>query len=139
MPEKTVTKGKKLSRKEARELDTQISFMEGIVSRDAQYTEAWQILGDFYTRRGKFGRSLEVDRMLTQLEPRNPLVFYNLACSYSLNGDISQSASALDQALLLGYRDFKWLARDPDLRALRKHPAFRSIRQKIRAMTVDVA
>jgi len=38
----------------------------------------------------------------------------------------------------LGYRDFKWLARDPDLRRLRKHPVFRTIQDKIRPMKVKI-
>lgn len=137
MPENTVTKGKKLSRKELRDLDIKIAFMEGLVGRDTGYVEALQILGDYYTQRGRFECSLKVDQQLSQLEPRNPLVFYNLACSYSLNGDMSLAATALEQALLLGYRDFKWLARDPDLRTLRKHPAYRNIREKIRSMTIN--
>ena len=72
-------------------------------------------------------------------EPRNPLVFYNLACSYSLTGEVDLAATALDQALALGYRDFKWLARDPDLKTLRKHPIFRNIEDKIRKMNVKVS
>jgi len=66
------------------------------------------------------------------------LVFYNLACSYSLNGDFGLAAASLESALTLGYRDFKWLARDPDLRSLRKHPLFRPIRDKIRKMKIKV-
>jgi tetratricopeptide (TPR) repeat protein len=138
MPEKTAAKGKKLSRKELRELDVKISFFEGIMQRDPGYVEALQILGDFYTQRGKVECSLKVDQQLSRLEPRNPLVFYNLACSYSLNGEVTMAAEALETALTLGYRDFKWLARDPDLRQLRKHPVYRSIRDRIRKMTIRI-
>jgi hypothetical protein len=67
------------------------------------------------------------------------LVFYNLACSYSLNSDFDLAAAALGRALSLGYDDFKWLARDPDLRQLRKHPLYRTIEDKIRKMKVKVS
>jgi hypothetical protein len=136
MPEKASAKSKRLSRKEIRELDVKISFMEGIVSREPGYVEALQILGDHYTQRGKYDRSLNIDKALSKLEPRNPLVFYNLACSYSLNSEIGMAALALDRALKLGYRDFKWLARDPDLRPLRKHPLYSIIEDKIKKMKV---
>jgi tetratricopeptide (TPR) repeat protein len=139
MPEQTSDKNKRLTRREVRELDVKIGFMEGLVARDPQYVEALQILGDHYTQRGRFTHSLMVDQQLSRLEPRNPLVFYNLACSYSLTGEFSQAASALERALSLGYRDFKWIARDPDLRKLRKHPAYRNVRDKIRKMKVKVA
>jgi tetratricopeptide (TPR) repeat protein len=135
MPEKSTTR-KKMTRTETRELDVRIAFMEGIVRRDPEYVEALQLLGDHYTQRGKFQDGLKVDEQLSQLEPRNPLVFYNLACSYSLTGEINLAVSALDKALAFGYRDFKWLAKDPDLKTLRKHPLFRGIEDKIRKMRV---
>src|SRR5262252_8615573 len=138
MPERPAAKTKKLTRREVRELDVKIGFMEGIVGRDPSYVEALQILGDHYTQRGRYDHSLKVDEQLSRLEPSNPLVFYNLACSYSLNGEFDLAAAALEQALSLGYRDFKWLARDPDLRRLRKHPLYRTIEDKIRRMKVNV-
>jgi tetratricopeptide (TPR) repeat protein len=138
MPRKSSARVKKLSRKEVRSLDVKISFLEGIVERDPGYVEALQILGDHYTQRGLFEHSLKVDQQLSQLEPRNPLVFYNLACSYSLNRELALAVAALENALTLGYRDFKWLARDPDLRPLRQHPLYRSIEQKIAEMKVKV-
>lgn len=137
MPVKSSAR-KKLSRKETRDLDVKVEFMEGIVRRDPAYVEALQLLGDFYTQRGRFDQSLKVDEDLSRLEPRNPLVFYNLACSYSLTDQINLAATALQRALSLGYRDFKWLARDPDLRKLRKHPIFRDIEDKIRKLKVKV-
>jgi tetratricopeptide (TPR) repeat protein len=138
MPEKSSAR-KKMTRKETRDLDVKIEFMEGIVRRDPHYIEALQLLGDHYTQRGRFQHGLKVDEQLSRLEPRNPLVFYNLACSYSLTGEVDLAVSALDKALALGYRDFKWLAKDPDLRTLRKHPRYRDIEDKIRKMKVKIA
>lgn len=139
MPRKSCARSKKLSRKEVRDLEVKISFLEGIVSRDPKYVEALQVLGDHYTQRGRFEHSLKVDKQLSRLEPRNPLVFYNLACSYSLNREFDLAAASLEKALKLGYRDFKWLARDPDLRPLRQHPLYRTIQDKIRKMKVRIS
>ena len=139
MPVKCSAKNKKLTRRETSELEVKITFMEGIVRRDPKYVEALQILGDHYTQRGNYNHSLSVDQQLSRLEPGNPLVFYNLACSYSLNSEFDLAAAALEKALALGYRDFKWLAKDPDLRRLRKHPSYRTIADKIRKMTVKIA
>jgi len=138
MPRKSSTRSKKLSRKEVRDLEVKITFLEGIVARDPKYVEALQVLGDHYTQRGRFEHSLKVDQQLSRLEPRNPLVFYNLACSYSLNREFDRAAASLEKALSLGYSDFKWLAKDPDLRPLRHHPIFRTIEDKIRKMKVRI-
>ncbi len=129
---------KKLTRRELKDLDIKIEFMEGIVRRDPDYVEALQLLGDHYTQRGQYTDGLKVDEKLSQLQPANPLVFYNLACSYSLTGEVELAATSLRRAILLGYRDFNWLAKDPDLDTLRKHPLFRGIRDEIRRMKVKV-
>jgi tetratricopeptide (TPR) repeat protein len=133
MPAKNTAK-KKLSRGEQRDLDTKIEFIEGLIRRDPNYVDALQILGDHYTQRGRIVEGLKVDERLARLEPGNPLVFYNLACSYSLSGVLEQAANALEKALQLGYRDFDWLARDPDLKPLRGHAAFDDLKAKIRQL-----
>ena len=135
MPDKRIAR-KKLSRKEQQSLDVKIDFMQGLVRRDPNYVEALQLLGDHYTQRGNFEDGLKVDEHLSALEPRDPLVFYNLACSYSLTDQFDRAASALEQALDLGYNDFKWLAKDPDLKKLRSHELYKRIEDKIRRMKI---
>jgi len=89
---------KKSNRASQRDLDTRIEFMEGIVRRDPDYVDALQLLGDDYTQRGRFPEGLQVDERLASLEPQNSLVFYNLACSYSLTGQFDRALAALEKA-----------------------------------------
>jgi tetratricopeptide (TPR) repeat protein len=133
MPVKSTAR-KKMSREQSRDLDVKIQFMEGLVRRDGKFTDALQILGDHYTQRGRFEEGLSVDEKLARLEPENPLVFYNLACSYSLTDQMERAVAALDRAINFGYRDFKWLAKDPDLRKLRKHALYKTIKDKIKKL-----
>jgi tetratricopeptide (TPR) repeat protein len=128
----------KRNRINQRELDTKIDFMEGLVRRDPEYVDALQLLGDHYTQRGRYTDGLQVDERLARLEPESPLVFYNLACSYSLTDQFDRAALALEKALQLGYTDFNWLARDPDLKKFRQQPAYRDIQKKIRGMKIKV-
>jgi tetratricopeptide (TPR) repeat protein len=134
MPKQKSAK-KSLSRQEQQNLDIEIGFIEGVIRRDPQYVEALQILGDDYTRRGKFVEGLQVDERLAQLRPDDSLVQYNLACSYALTEQFDAAVSALEKALSLGYRDVKWLARDPDLAKLRKHPLFKKIRAQLKLLS----
>jgi len=137
MPLKSSSR-KETGRAGQRDLDTRIEFMEGLVRRDPSYVDALQILGDDYTRRGRFTEGLDVDERLARLEPENPLVFYNLACSCSLTNRFDRAALALEKALSLGYRDFAWLAKDPDLKKFRAQPAYNEIKAKIRRMKIKV-
>ena len=129
---------RKKARANHRELDVKISFMEGLVRRDPNYVDALQLLGDHYTQRGRFSEGLNVDERLAPLEPKNPVVFYNLACSYSLTDQFDRTAEALEKAIRLGYKDFAWLTKDPDLKKFRSQPVYREILKKIRYKKVKV-
>ncbi len=137
MPKKSSVR-RKLNRQEQRDLDIEISFLEGVVKRDPQYVEALQTLGDDYTRRGRYRDGLRIDEQLALLRPDDSLVLYNLACSYSLTDQVGAALAALEKSLNLGYRDFKWLAEDPDLQNVRRHPLFRKIRAKLRTLQIKV-
>jgi tetratricopeptide (TPR) repeat protein len=137
MPKKVASR-KHLTRQEKRDLDIEIGFLEGVVRRDPSYVDALQLLGDDYTKRGKYLAGLKVDQNLADLRPRDPLVYYNLACSLCLTKQYEEAVEALEQSINLGYRDFNWLAQDPDLLELRKQSAYRRIRAKLRQMKVRV-
>src|SRR5437588_9494512 len=134
----TSKRSKKMQRDQDRNLDNEIGFLEGVVRRDPGYIDALQILGDNYTRRGRFEDGLKVYEQLVHLRPGDALVHYNLACSYSLTEQFEAAAAALNRALDLGYRDFKWLTKDPDLATFRKHPLYKRIRARIKAMEIKI-
>ena len=134
MASKSSVSKSRSARDQTRALDIQIQFMEGVVRRDPRYVEALQLLGDNYTKRGRYSEGLNVDERLAELEPENPLVFYNLACSYSLTDKCDRAADAIEKALSLGYRDFNWMIKDPDLKKLRAHPRYKAIRETVRAL-----
>jgi len=136
MPKKVSPKApskRKLSRRQQHDLDIEIGFIEGVVQRDPHYVEALQILGDDYTRRGKFENGLRIDEQLARLRPDDPTVLYNLACSYALTGQNALALTTLSRAIENGYDDFKWLLKDPDLKKLRALAAFKTIEAKVRA------
>ena len=127
----------KLSSREQRDLDIEIQFLEGVVRRDRRYVEALQLLGDDYTRRGRFKDGLQVDRRLARLCPEDPLVHYNLACSFSLTEEFRKSAHALRKAIQRGYSDFDHLRRDSDLEPLRQTDLFAAIEQEIAELEAE--
>jgi tetratricopeptide (TPR) repeat protein len=123
---------------QARNLNIEISFLEGLLKRDPDYVDALRILGDDYTRRGRYQDGLQIDLRLVRLCHDDALVHYNLACSLSLTEQLDLAAAELDRAITLGYRDFSWLNRDPDLKKLRRHPLFKKIRDRLKAMMIEI-
>jgi tetratricopeptide (TPR) repeat protein len=134
MPKQANTPRKKPTRQELNDLDLEIAFLEGLSKRDPTYVEALQILGDDYTRRGRFEEGLKIDEKLCRLRPDDSLARYNLACSYSLMEKLDRAIEALEESINLGYRDFKWMSQDPDLKNLRRHGEYRKIRAKVRQL-----
>ena len=126
------TERQPLSGKEKRELDIEIEFLSGLIERDPEYVEALQLLGDDFTKRGQFNDGLKIDEQLSRLLPEDSMVFYNLACSYSLTDRIDDSITALKKAVHLGYDDSKWMDTDPDLNKVRTDPRYRSIRHQLK-------
>lgn len=113
------------------DIDFEILFFEGIVRRDADFIEALQVLGDAYTKTGQWEKGLQVDQRLARLCPDNRLVFYNLACSYSLLNQLDEAFAALDSAIKPGYTDVRWLEKDPDLENVRRDVRFKVVRSTI--------
>lgn len=137
MPKKASVR-KRPTRRELRDMDIEIGFLEGVVRRDPNYIEALQLLGDNYTRRGKFDSGLQVDEQLCKLRPDDPLVLYNLACSYALTKRCDQAATTLIRAIEHGYNDLRWLTGDPDLENLRQHPVYEKVLAKIKRYKISI-
>lgn len=128
---------RKLSRRQVRDLDVEIGFLEGLVRRDPGYVEALQLLGDDYSDRGRPADGLRVDERICQLRPDDAGIRFNYACSLAVNGQFERASEEIANALDLGYRDFKWLQRDPELAELRKHPSFKRIKARIKLLAIS--
>lgn len=110
-----------------RDLDFEISFYEGVLNKRPDFFQALTALGNAYTARGDYAKGLKIDLALIRLRRDDPLVHYNLACSYSLLGKIDPAFKTLKNAIGLGYDDFNYLRRDPDLENLRKDKRFETL------------
>ncbi len=113
----------------------EISFLEGLRQQLPKDPEILKVLGDDYTRTGRWEDGLQIDVELARLLPRDPLVHYNYACSLALTGKVKEAADALLRAIQLGYREWVWIRTDPDLENLRKSPDYERIHQVIQSQS----
>jgi len=110
----------------------EIGFYEAVLRRDPAYPEVIEILGGLYTKTGRIADGLKMDRKLVRLQPDNKTAHYNLACSLALCRRKSDALRALQKAVALGYDDYEWMAKDPDLEALKPHPVFAALLESLR-------
>jgi adenylate cyclase len=133
------TSQRKLGRRQVRDLEIEIGFLEALLRRDPAQVEVLQILGDDYSDSGRYADGLRVDEQLVTLRPADCNIRFNFACSLALTGNLDRACEELERSFDLGYRDVRWLKEDPDLAALRKHPGFRRIRERIRTLESEAA
>ncbi len=62
-----------------------------------------------------------------QIEPDNPVYWYNRACALSLAGRRSPALDALERAVGAGFADAGLMRSDPDLEAVRDSDRFRAL------------
>lgn len=105
----------------------ELTFLESLNRRMPDDTEVCKALADLYTRVGRYEDGLALDTKLSRLCHDEPLVWYNLGCSYALLNRTDEALDALARAIRLGYRDWLWMAQDDDLRVLHKEERFAAI------------
>jgi len=109
------------------DLDFEISFYADLVKDKPDFVNALILLGDAYTKKGINDKALEIDIRLSSLCPDDPVVHYNLACDYSVLKDADKCIETLEKAMKLGYRDFRYMEKDPDLAYVRQDIRYKEI------------
>ena len=112
---------------EQNQLDFEIDFFGHILERFPNFVDVLRVQGNNLTLKGRYAEGLQIDKRLASLRPNDPLVHYNLACSYALLKRPEQSIKTLRRAVELGYRDFRYMREDRDLDSIRHDPRFRQL------------
>src|SRR5262249_17280833 len=82
---------------------------------------------------GEFERAVAwADRALA-MEPEEPAVLYNVACTYAVLGEVDKAIDCLDKAFQQGFGHLEWVANDPDLARLRDHPRYKRLMWELEA------
>ena len=106
------------------DINFEITFFEGVIRHQPYFLEALVILAELYTKKGLYQEGLKIDQRLSLLKPEDPVILYNLACSYSLVNDIDQALVTLKKAVFFGYDDLEYIVQDRDLLNLRQDARF---------------
>lgn len=121
------------------DIEFEITFYNGLIEKDPKFAGALIALGELYTSAGMYKEGLAVDEQLVLLRPSDPIVLYNLGCSYSLLGFVDKAYRSVKKAINCGYSDFEHLQHDDDLTNLREDRRFQRylLRAKDKEPSID--
>ncbi len=88
------------------------------------FEEAYVNLSTAYLSGKKLNESQKILSTLEEINPSNPSLHYNLACYHALTGQDGPALKSLQRAVELGFKNFKSVETDPDLKNLRSNPKF---------------
>ncbi|MGD8578205.1 MAG: tetratricopeptide repeat protein [Lysobacterales bacterium] len=80
---------------------------------------------------GQTERAREWARRAIEADKDEPAIIYNVACTYSLLGEIDEAFALLDRAVEQGYGHRAWLEHDSDLAPLRNDPRFAALLERL--------
>jgi len=76
---------------------------------------------------GERARALDWARKALGLDPDEATTLYNVACVYSLLGQIEEAIDTLTGAVEKGYTHKEWIENDADFKSLHGHPRFQAL------------
>lgn len=83
-----------------------------------------------YAAAGRHEDAVGLAAELVKADAFNPRYHYNYACSLCCAGRCEEAIQMLKKAVDLGFSDFDFLTRDPDLEPLRDCPEFREYQKR---------
>ena len=66
------------------------------------------------------------------IQEQKGLLYYDQACCYAMVGQKKKALDALEQSVLLGYKDFNYMKNDNDLQSLRKEKKYLSLLDQVK-------
>jgi len=76
---------------------------------------------------GEHEKGLEWARQALELDPADPMLLYNVACIYSLAGQVEDAIDCLERSVRNGLTEKRWLEHDSNLDPLRQHARYHDL------------
>lgn len=83
-------------------------------------------------RVGEHKKAIELAEQALRQDQDEPVVLYNVACFYVIQGDRNRALELLEKAVALGFGDRAWIETDSDLEPLRGDERFQALLARIR-------
>ncbi len=110
-----------------------MQVLERHLQIDPQDGRALQLGTVIAARLGQRDKARDFAARAIEIRPNSFATCYNVACAYSVLGDVDDALVMLDRAVQHGRGNLEWIGHDPDLNALRADPRFKALLERIQA------
>ncbi len=90
------------------------------------------LLSNNYAAVGRPSEAAAQIEKAVAMRPNDANVLYNAACTYSIMRMKPEGLMMLAKATEVGFSDYEWVSRDPDLAALHDEAEFKAILEKLK-------
>jgi predicted esterase len=90
-------------------------------------------LPQMYSERKQYDKTAFVLSVAAEIDPDDPLIWYNRAAAYARKGDAKRALADLHQAVAKGFKDGAALAADDAFAPLRQDPGYRQLTTDLEA------
>jgi predicted esterase len=90
-------------------------------------------LPQMYSERKQYDKTAFVLSVAAEIDPDDPLIWYNRAAAYARKGDAKRALADLHEAVAKGFKDGAALAADDSFAALRQDPGYRQLTTDLEA------
>jgi serine/threonine protein kinase/cytochrome c-type biogenesis protein CcmH/NrfG len=81
---------------------------------------------------GEIEKGLEWATLALTMDPKEPMVLYNVACIYAMAGRIEDALDCAERAAEAGLSQKEWYEHDANLDPLRSHPRFKALLERLK-------
>lgn len=107
-------------------------FYEKLIKINPNFVEVLFQLSHIYISLKNYRKVLKIDKKIAELLNLDPISYYNLACDYSLLGNLKKAERNLKIAISLGFNKKNYIEKDKDLDFLRNSKKFKNIKKLIK-------
>ena len=104
-----------------------VKLIEERLELNPDDARAWNLGAGTLATQGETERALEFARKSVAIDPDDPMLLYNIACTYARLGRTDDSLTTLEHAVDKGYGHKDWVEHDPDFDSIRDTPRFQAI------------
>jgi serine/threonine protein kinase/Flp pilus assembly protein TadD len=104
-----------------------VQLIEDRLELNPDDARACNLAAGSLSRLGESERALEFARRSLDIDPNDPMLLYNVACTYCGLGMIDDALSCLERSIDGGFGHKEWIEHDSDFDPIRETPRFQAI------------